>query len=529
MTCPRCGSDGDVSKSPCSRCGLFVRVPGRTVVGREQPEPQRVSAEPLFPGVATGNVPFTPIPKTEVPETPGGLSWERPATARGGNTHAGQPKSVPNRPRGAASIDERRNVTGQQTPIRPGRPGNSGNRDELFSQSFTQEGTFSSSSTGTQQERFSAGFASASGITPGTLLRRGRYRIRELVERQEWQDGVVESTWIAQDAQRNNNQVHVRELIVPESGSMVMQSMVRTATQALSAVGRHPHLPALWDAFSEQGRYFFVFELVEGETLLARIHRTGRPLSEQDVIECCLQMIEILDLLSQQMPPVVHGLIQPEHIVIGSTGQFHLVNSSVILAGGATQFISGIDRARLSPYMSPEFARGLIDVRSDLYALIATAYHAATGSAPTITTTLGTATPAQRLNPAISNALDALLARGIRPIAAQRYQRPSELFQDLLTIRSVNGSVTQEADETSERANRPTAASNGTVAPAQDRPTRVSQDLAEDDVMERKLLLPRPEDLPPLSQRNDLQLSLIWLAVIILCLTLIVFMSQGFA
>ena len=29
MICPRCGNEWDVSKSPCSRCGLLVRLPAR--------------------------------------------------------------------------------------------------------------------------------------------------------------------------------------------------------------------------------------------------------------------------------------------------------------------------------------------------------------------------------------------------------------------------------------------------------------------------------------------------------------------
>ena len=136
---------------------------------------------------------------------------------------------------------------------------------------------------------------------------------------------------------------------------------------ALSQVGRHPHIPTLWDAFSDRGRNFFVFEPFDGEPLLSRMRRTGRAMSEQDVIECCLQMSEVLELLSQQSPPLVHGLISPEHILSARNGsQYALINFSLVLAGGATQFVSGIDRTRLSPYTPPEFMRGVIDGRSDL-------------------------------------------------------------------------------------------------------------------------------------------------------------------
>src|SRR5690349_9677427 len=36
MTCPRCGNEWDVSKSPCSRCGLLVRIPARNQTRSQQ-------------------------------------------------------------------------------------------------------------------------------------------------------------------------------------------------------------------------------------------------------------------------------------------------------------------------------------------------------------------------------------------------------------------------------------------------------------------------------------------------------------
>src|SRR5690242_4141434 len=86
---------------------------------------------------------------------------------------------------------------------------------------------------------------------------------------------------------------------------------------------------------------------------------------------------------------------------------------------------------------SPEFIRGVVDVRTDMYSLIATAYHAVTGTVPSGIS--GSIPQAQRINHAISPEFDAILTKGLRSIANQRYQRPSELRQDLLALRSVSG------------------------------------------------------------------------------------------
>src|SRR5437763_5651314 len=179
---------------------------------------------------------------------------------------------------------------------------------------------------------------------------------------------------------------------------------------------------------------------MEGESLLSRMRHSGRTMAEDEVIECSLQMTEVLELLAQQSPPMVHGLIRPEHILVGRSGsQYILTNFSIALAGSATQFVAGIDRTRLSAYTAPEFVRGVIDVRSDLYSLMATAYYAVTGSLPTGVS--GSIPQAQRLNPKISPQFDNILGKGLRPIASQRYQRSSELRQDLLAMRSVSGTL----------------------------------------------------------------------------------------
>ncbi len=376
-----------------------------------------------------------------------------------------------------------------------------------------------------------------SSLAPGTLLRGGRYRLQELQERQNWHEGVYEATWIAQDAQRAGTEVMIRELVTPESKSMVMQSTLRSATMALTSVGRHPHIPTLWDAFSDQGRSFFVFEPIEGESLMGYMRRTGRALPEQDVIECCLQMTEILEILSQQSPSLVHGLIRPEHIVMGRMGaDYTLTNFSIVLAGGATQYVTDVDRLSLSPYMAPEFARGMIDGRSDLYALIATAYHAATGSIPAYIN--GEIPQPQRFNPTISSEFDAILTRGLRSNTAQRYQRPSELRQDLLAMRSVNGTLASRsgplvAQEVAKPERSIAAQTARTIQPTVLNDTSLSQvlpslmDVDGFNNQEKKMLLPLPEDLPEMPVRNDAQLASFWLIGILICLIVVVLVSRG--
>ena len=373
-------------------------------------------------------------------------------------------------------------------------------------------------------------------LIPGAQLRGNRYRLQELLERQDWLSGVFEAVWIGRDSQRGGQQVVICEVALPDAVSVMSQSILRTATMSLANVGRHPRIPSLWDAFSDQGRSFFVFEPIEGESLLQRLRFTGRPLPEQEVIECCLQMTEVLDLLSQQSPQMVHGLIRPEHIIAGRNGsQYALTNFSVVLAGGATQFVVGMERNRLSPYTAPEFVRGVVDVRTDMYSLIATAYHAVTGTVPSGIS--GSIPQAQRINHAISSEFDAILTKGLRSIANQRYQRPSELRQDLLALRSVSGSLVSSD-------NNPVAARSAAPGYAPAQPARENPQVqfarqnqanymplpisieSDEPESERVSLLPRPEELPPMKQVDDRLRAALWLGAILISLIILVVLSQ---
>jgi Protein tyrosine and serine/threonine kinase len=404
-------------------------------------------------------------------------------------------------------------------------------------QSPQQSATFASAAAATSQAGAHSANVEVQTLEPGTLLRGGRYRLYEMQGRQEWLSGVYEARWVAQDAQRGGAPVAIRELVLPENSSVMMQATLRSATMALSQVGRHPHIPTLWDAFSDKGCNFFVFEPFDGESLLSRMRRTGRAMPEQDVIECCLQISEVLELLAQQSPPLVHGLISPECILSARNGsQYALTNFSLVLAGGATQFVSGIDRTHLSPYTAPEFMRGVVDGRSDLYALMATAYHAVTGSVPAGVS--GSIPSAQRLNPNITPEFDAILSKGLRPVAGNRYQHPSELRHDLLALRSVSGSLVSGAGQRSLATEPPVSHTVQTQPPSpadvatQDAFKPVAQALQSiiplDDEEDQKQLLPRPEALSPMPRVNVNLATALWLATIILGVIILITVNRGF-
>src|SRR6266480_3390738 len=560
MRCPRCGNEWDATKGACTRCGFVARsavgqsgsFPNQLNTPQRSSQPsggifnaaeqqsndmtslKQQSGElnaPLQPGFPVAGRPITTAPiqsshygftnspspyekafakPTSEKNVPKGMPQSTQQTKMGStgslsytNAAQGQASSsayAANRSIDYPQQDMRRSQSfvQPQTPVRQ-YPSESLNRNIPYQQMPRPASSFQQAPDTPSQMKSNIRATNVRPLLPGVLLRGGRYRLQELRERQGWLLGVFEDVWIGKDAHRAGSQVMITEVVLPENTSVMTQTILRTATMALATVGRNPHIPSLWDAFSDQGRSFFVFEL-----------------------------------LSQQSPQLVHGLIRPEHIILSrNNSQYILTNFSIVLAGGGTQYIAGMERSYLSAYTSPEFIRGVVDVRTDMYSLIATAYHAVTGSVPAGIS--GSIPQAQRLNPNVSSAFDAILSKGLRTVPNQRYQRPSELRQDLLAMRSVSGTlVPGQGSNPVLQNNSPSLFSkNGqqTSLPTQHTADQVAQALplllnTYDDMEDQVLLLPKPEDLPPMKGGNDTMNAAILLSLILVVLVAIVILSQ---
>lgn len=468
MICPRCGNEWDAIKGPCPQCGFITRI-------------ANFSEQSNFPG-------------------------------------SFQSKGV--YPDAVLNSQPREWTTGAETT-----------RDD-FLLSRSQSGSLLRSHSGslarnTLKESFSKQTQSnrTSGLLalqPGTRLRSGRYILQEKLEQQTWFSGLSETNWIGRDFQYKGESVVLCEVVVPDPQSMATKTMLRNGTHSLVSVGKNPTIPALKDAFNDQGRIFFVFDAIEGETLQARLQRLGHSLAEHETIAFCLQVCEILELLARQTPPLVHGLICPEHIYFSpGTPQCALSSFSPIIAGGVTQLIRELTSARSLLYTAPEFTQGTIDIRSDLYALIATAYYAVTGSVPV--NSRGEIPHARYLNAAISPDFDTLLAKGLHPVLQQRYQHPSELRRDLLAIRShvTTGNLAGynpvstpiSAFRASENA-APSPFRQGMATLGSSYPLPIKPNISDEE--KENVLLPSPETLPQMSEGHDLLEAALMLTVVLL-------------
>ncbi len=246
--------------------------------------------------------------------------------------------------------------------------------------------------------------------------------------------------------------------ILPPEMSADPENVARFHQEARAAARLdHETIARVFFCGEDQKLHFIAFEFVEGNNLRTEIDRRG-PLPVPEALHYLVQIATGLQHAASR--GVVHRDIKPSNIIISSNGRAKLVDMGLARNlgphsdDGLTQ--SGVTLGTFD-YISPEQALEPrdADVRSDIYSLGCTFYHALTGTAPVPE---GTAAKKlhhhqhvppidpRQLNPDIPDEVAAILGRMMAKDPRQRYQRPEHLVQHLLqaTHRLAPGSEAPE-------------------------------------------------------------------------------------
>jgi serine/threonine protein kinase len=198
---------------------------------------------------------------------------------------------------------------------------------------------------------------------------------------------------------------------------------------------RHGGLPVVMDYFAGEGRQFLVMQFIPGQDLeqllAARLARGQGPFAFPQVLDWADQLLDVLEYLHAQEPPVIHRDIKPQNLKLTPRGEVILLDFG--LAKGMIAKLAQADRSLCGytpHYAALEQIRGVgTDARSDLYSVAATLYHLLTGERPPDAMARAAAQllgqsdarrPVNELNSRVPAVVAAVLARALSPHPDER-------------------------------------------------------------------------------------------------------------
>jgi tetratricopeptide (TPR) repeat protein len=229
----------------------------------------------------------------------------------------------------------------------------------------------------------------------------------------------------------------------------------------IASLVTHPHICTVHDSGEADGQTFLVCELLEGRALDEVVAADGALPADQ-VVDTGIQIADAL--AASHRRGVVHANLKPSNVFITRDGHVKLLElgAAGAVAGAGTPIsrsssarttsvtpvpaiTPGVEGDFFHPYLSPEQVSGSpADGRSDIFATGALLYEMATGtpafrgaSLSEIAADISSRTPTRprSLRPDLPFALESVILRALSKAPEERYQRASELLDDLRRAR----------------------------------------------------------------------------------------------
>ncbi|HVF99711.1 MAG TPA: serine/threonine-protein kinase, partial [Chloroflexia bacterium] len=264
-------------------------------------------------------------------------------------------------------------------------------------------------------------------LPAGALLKR-QYRILRKVA-QGGMGAVYESTELQGPAGNRRAIKEISPAALPPGERTQAVADFRREAQMLARL-QHSNLVKVVETFEEFGKHFLVMEFVPGRTLLNVLDLAGGPLAEERVMVWARQMIDVIQYLHSQDPPIIYRDLKPANIMlVEGTELIKLIDFGIarLHKAGKTSDTEAFGTAGYAP--PEQYGKGQTDQRSDIYAFAATLHHLLTNRDPSLNPFNWLSI--RRYNPGVSVRVDTALMQALNLDPQKRFQSVEAFAQAL--------------------------------------------------------------------------------------------------
>jgi serine/threonine protein kinase len=291
-------------------------------------------------------------------------------------------------------------------------------------------------------------------LQAGTVLR-SRYKIIEFISQ-----GGMGAIYMAEDLVLEGRMCAVKEMWTDASTSPgdleQAQEQFRREASVLARLD-HPNLPKVSDYFTEGQRDYLVMDFVPGKDLkeiMDQARSQGDLLPEHQVLGWAKQILDAVEYLHTQDPPVLHRDIKPANIKLTPLGTIKLVDFGLVKLMAADEertitVLQGRGTAQYTPLEQYGGDTGHTGVRSDIYSLGATLYHLLTNQPPVDAKTRFLSPqafrPPRELNPAISPRVEQAILHAVAVHPDDRLASVAEFRTELFSSQPLDPFAADQA------------------------------------------------------------------------------------
>jgi serine/threonine-protein kinase len=223
----------------------------------------------------------------------------------------------------------------------------------------------------------------------------------------------------------------------------------------------HPNIPETYDSGRVFGTYFIAMEYIEGQTLKALIEHCSAnvgPVPQGIVLHLMGQLCDALDYAHKRCDEhgrplgIIHRDVTPANLILDRNGVLKLVDFGLAKTTLATEpSTAGIIKGKVA-YVAPEYTRGKIDHRADLWAVGIIMYELLTGrrlfdgpqALDTISRVRELPIPRPSIaNPHVDQAVDDIVITALARDPRERWTSAAAMRQ---RIRAVSAQISEVVD-----------------------------------------------------------------------------------